>query len=103
MAFTEAETDALAGKIARLALLWAGGDPGRLAEAITILETSPVLDGPHEAQVIDFERARTGLRGTMPGEVCVTCSDPEAGNWVPVSFCPVLGSSERERENARVD
>jgi hypothetical protein len=22
------------------------------------------------------------------GDVCIACSDPDAGIWVPVSFCP---------------
>lgn len=26
-------------------------------------------------------------RYTVPAEVCDTCSDPKAGNWVPVAFC----------------
>lgn len=42
----------------------------------------------HVPEVIDFERSRTGLRGSAPGEVCLACSDPEAGRWVPASFCP---------------
>lgn len=42
----------------------------------------------HTPEVIDFERAHSGLRGTTPGEVCLACSDPEAGRWVPASFCP---------------
>ena len=45
MSLTAAETDELAGRIARLALTWAGGDPDRLAEAIKILEGAPCL-GP---------------------------------------------------------
>lgn len=28
------------------------------------------------------------LRWATQGEVCWGCSDPEAGSWVPVSFCP---------------
>lgn len=42
----------------------------------------------HEPAVIDFERARTGLGGSTPGEVCLACSDPARGRWVPASFCP---------------
>lgn len=26
-------------------------------------------------------------RHTIPAEVCNTCSNPETGTWVPVSFC----------------
>jgi hypothetical protein len=76
-------------KIAGLALAWAGHDPQRLAEAITVIETLACLDGPrHLPEVIDFERDRTGLRGSVPGEVCLACSDHRTGRWVPASLCP---------------
>ncbi len=28
-----------------------------------------------------------GNRHTTPAEVCMECSNPETGEWVPVSFC----------------
>lgn len=31
---------------------------------------------------------RWGSRHSVPAEVCDTCSNPEAGNWVPAPFCP---------------
>jgi hypothetical protein len=27
-------------------------------------------------------------RVTTPAEICQACSDPDAGRWVPASFCP---------------
>jgi hypothetical protein len=89
MVLTEHEADQLACKIACLALAWAGRDARRLAEAVTIIKTLACLGGPHHVpEVIDFERDRTGTRGSVPGEVCLACSDPEAGRWVPASQCP---------------
>jgi hypothetical protein len=32
-----------------------------------------------------------------PMEVCLTCSDPDAGNWVPVSFCTAPQRDVMER------
>jgi len=43
VSLTATQTDELAGKIARLALTWAGDDPDRLAQAIEILEGAPCL------------------------------------------------------------
>lgn len=88
MALTEAESDALAGKIARLALLWAGGDPARVAEAITILTFTPALDGPrctagHPAHQANCRCARTGVihaKGRVypvPHEARVTSGEGE--------------------------
>lgn len=32
-----------------------------------------------------------------PGEVCLGCSDPDAGRWVPVNQCPVaMAQVERD-------
>jgi hypothetical protein len=35
-----------------------------------------------------------------PGDVCSICSDPDAGRWVPVSFCP-LAQAQAERHAHR--
>jgi hypothetical protein len=48
----------------------------------------------HEPEVIWFdstpwEDEMFGVwRTQTPGEVCLGCSDPQSGIWVPVSFCP---------------
>lgn len=43
--------------------------------------------GPHGSTQIGT-RDDTGRRTNQtPGDVCVECSDPETGRWVPVSFC----------------
>jgi hypothetical protein len=49
----------------------------------------------HESAVIYFDNHAHQEEGDcgadhveVPAEVCMTCSDPEAGRWVPVSFCP---------------
>lgn len=51
------------------------------------MEDGVTGEAAHVPVVIDFERARTGLRGMTPGEVCPACSDPGQGRWVPASFC----------------
>jgi hypothetical protein len=33
-----------------------------------------------------------------PGEVCVECSDPAEGRWVPVSFCDQHRPESADRE-----
>jgi hypothetical protein len=38
----------------------------------------------HERVEVRFEQERFGPKA----EVCWQCSDPDAGVWVPVSFCP---------------
>lgn len=43
MALTETETDALADKIAQLAITWANDDPGGLEKAIAIIKKTPCL------------------------------------------------------------
>jgi hypothetical protein len=38
------------------------------------------------------------------GDVCAACSDPEAGIWVPVSFCPeAKEDSDRYYEDVWTD
>jgi hypothetical protein len=43
------------------------------------------------------------FRVTTPGEVCLACSDPDIGLWVPASFCErasqVMETRRRERED----
>lgn len=43
--------------------------------------------GDHQPEIIHF-----GDRYTWPAEVCSTCSDEEAGVWVPVTFCPIAAA-----------
>lgn len=40
--------------------------------------------GEHRAEVVYFDEEHL----ETPAEVCGACSDPVAGVWVPVSFCP---------------
>lgn len=44
------------------------------------LRHSPIQIGTHDA-----EGYRTHA---IPGDVCLDCSSPVAGRWVPVSQCP---------------
>lgn len=105
MALTKAETDALAGKIARLALLWAGGDPARIAEAITILESSPALNGRCRTAGHDFQAVpgMARLRRTCGncGNDCGCCI------WHGDGRCAchglAAGTTGKEREAAHVD
>jgi hypothetical protein len=47
-------------------------------------EILSVLAGEHRPEVVYFDEWHV----ETPAEVCVACSDPVAGRWVPVSFCP---------------
>lgn len=50
------------------------------------LESAAILSalaGDHQPELIYFDEWHV----ETPGEVCRACSDPEAGRWVPVSFC----------------
>lgn len=40
---------------------------------------------PQQIGTRDGDSRRTHRR---PGDVCATCSDPDAGRWVPISQCP---------------
>jgi len=40
---------------------------------------------PHQIGTHDAEGFRTH---SIPGDVCLGCSDPGAGRWVPISQCP---------------
>jgi hypothetical protein len=39
----------------------------------------------HYPEVIYFDEYHT----ETPAEVCMACSDPENGIWVPASFCEI--------------
>jgi hypothetical protein len=45
----------------------------------------PAQHRPHQIGTHDGEGYRTH---TIPGDVCLDCSDPAAGRWVPISQCP---------------
>jgi hypothetical protein len=50
---------------------------------------------PGQVGTHDAEGWRTH---TTPGDVCLGCSDADAGRWVPVSECPTaLATYELER------
>lgn len=46
---------------------------------------------PHQPMFV-----RWSNRHTVPAEVCDTCSDPDSGVWVPVSFCDQAMASTTE-------
>lgn len=52
----------------------------------------------HEPMQIGTHHADGSRTHAPPGDVCASCSDPEAGRWVPVSQCPeALAEWERQR------
>lgn len=42
----------------------------------------------HEPMQIGTRDAQGHRTHAPPGDVCGTCSDPDAGRWVPISQCP---------------
>jgi hypothetical protein len=51
-------------------------------ELAAVLRTLATM-GDHKPELIYFDEWHV----TIPAEVCIACSDPDAGRWVPVSFC----------------
>jgi hypothetical protein len=48
-----------------------------------------VTDIPHLPMQIGTRDAEGYRTFSTPGDVCSTCSDEQAGRWVPVTDCPV--------------
>jgi hypothetical protein len=42
----------------------------------------------HVPEIVYFDEWHV----TIPAEVCRGCSDPDAGRWVPASFCPAAAA-----------
>lgn len=75
-------------------------EPGTQAYATAAAEAFAAHDGEHVPTQIGTHDAEGHRTHTIPGDVCLGCSDPASGRWVPISQCPkamaALDATEQE-------